>query len=237
MSEYPNNYVTYQSEEEVRMGLNAYISKVFGWMFAGLLLTAVIAFAVSNSPGLVFAIAGNLVLFFALIIGEFVLVIALSARITKLRFGTAFGMFLLYAALNGVTFSIILIAYTYESIWNTFFITAVTFGIMALYGRFTRTDLTQFRSILFMGLIGIVVLSLVNLFLASSQLGWIISIIGLFVFLGLTAYDTQKLKGYYFATEGQGALRKNLGVMGALALYLDFINLFLMLLRLFGRRR
>ena len=179
----------------------------------------------------------NTLLFFGLLIGELILVSVLSRRIMKMQFQVAFGMFLLYAVLNGVTFSIIMIAYAAETIWSTFLITSVTFGIMALYGRFTRTDLTQFRSILFMGLIGVAILSLVNIFLKSSPLGWIISIVGLFVFLGLTAYDTQKLKDYYYSTDGQIELRKNLGVLGALALYLDFINLFLMLLRLFGRRK
>ncbi len=237
MNEYQNRYSSYETEMEVKQGLNAYISTVFAWMFIGLVVTAAIAYGISITPAVVYMIAGNPVLFFGIIIGEIVLVVYLSARITKLRFATAFGLFILYAVLNGVIFSVIFLAYTQTTVWNTFLITAATFGVMALYGRFTGTDLTRFRSILFMGLIGVIVLSLVNLFIGSSQLGWVISIIGLFVFLGLTAYDTQKLKGYYYGTDGQPALRQNLGVMGALALYLDFINLFLLLLRLFGRRR
>jgi hypothetical protein len=237
MQQFSNDYSPYESEVDARQGLNAYISKVFSWMFVGLAVTAFISFAVSNSYGFLMFMAQNIVLFYGLMIGEVILVAVLSRRIMKMRFGTAFGMFLLYAAVNGITFAFIFVAYAQETIWNTFLITAVTFGAMALYGRFTRTDLTQFRSVLFMGLIGVVVLSIVNIFLNSSPLGWIISIVGLFVFLGLTAYDTQKLKGYYYATDGQAALRQNLGVMGALSLYLDFINLFLMLLRLFGRRK
>lgn len=237
MQNYPNDYVSYESEAEIKQGLNTYISTVFAWMFVGLAITTAIAYAVSVTPALVYLIAGNPILFYGIMIGELILVVFLSARIMKMRFATAFVTFLLYAALNGVTFSVILLVFTQSSVWNTFLIAAVTFGVMALYGRFTRTDLTRFGSMLFMGLIGVVVLSLVNLFLNSSSLGWLISVIGLFVFLGLTAYDTQKLKGYYFSTAGQGELRQKLGVMGALALYLDFINLFLMLLRLFGRRK
>lgn len=237
MQQIPNDYSAYQSEIEVRQGLNTYISKVFAWMFIGLSVTAAVAFTISISFDVIVFFANNMILFFGLLIGEIILVSVLSARVMKMRFGLAFGAFLLYAVLNGVTLSVLLIAYTQESIWNTFMITAITFGVMALYGRFTKTDLTRSRSVLFMGLIGIIVLSLVNLLLRSSALGWVISIIGLFVFLGLTAYDTQKLKDYYYATEGQLALRQNLGVMGALSLYLDFINLFLMLLRLFGKRK
>lgn len=146
-------------------------------------------------------------------------------------------MFLIYAALNGVTFSAVLLAFAGETITSAFAITAVTFGVMSIYGYVARTDLTQFRSILFMGLIGILILSLVNIFLRSSNVEWLISIVSLFVFLGLTAYDMQKLKGYYFGTYGNVALRNNLGIIGALSLYLDFVNLFLTILRLFGRSR
>lgn len=237
MQQYSNDYSSYESEVEARQGLNAYISKVFSWMFIGLVVTAFVAFAVSSSYTFMVFLARNIFLFYGLMIGEVILVAVLSRRIMKLSFAAAFSMFLLYAAVNGITFALIFALYAGETIWSTFLITSVTFGVMALYGRFARTDLTQFRSVLFMGLIGVAVLSIVNIFLNSSPLGWIISIIGLFVFLGLTAYDTQKLKGYYYATDGQMALRQNLGVMGALSLYLDFINLFLMLLRLFGRRR
>lgn len=237
MQQYSNDYSTYESEVEARQGLNAYISKVFSWMFVGLAVTAVVAFAVSSSYSIIIFLFQNIYLFYGLMIGEVILVAVLSGRIMKLSFAAAFSMFLLYAAVNGITFALIFVLYTGESIWATFLITGVTFGAMALYGRFTKTDLTQFRSVLFMGLIGVVVLSIVNIFLNSDPLGWIISIVGLFVFLGLTAYDTQKLKGYYYATDGQMALRQNLGVMGALSLYLDFINLFLKLLRLFGRRK
>jgi FtsH-binding integral membrane protein len=146
-------------------------------------------------------------------------------------------MFLGYAALNGVTLSMIFLVYTGSSIVSAFGITAITFGIMCIYGYFTKADLTQFRAMLTMGLIGIIVLSLVNIFLRSSGMDWFISILSLVIFLGLTAYDMQKLKAYYFGTEGNMALRGNLGIIGALGLYLDFVNLFLTILRLFGRRK
>lgn len=228
---------TFEEEYATIRGMNAFISKVFGWMFIGLLLTAGVAYYVSTNINLVLTIVTNSFLFFGLMIGELVLVAVLSARITRLKYTTALGMFLLYAALNGLTLSVIFLAYTGQSIVTAFGITAITFGIMCVYGYFTRADLTQFRSILFMGLIGLLVLSLVNMFLRSSGVEWFISILSLFVFLGLTAYDMQKLKTYYFGTEGNVALRGNLGIIGALGLYLDFVNLFLTFLRLFGRRR
>lgn len=237
MQENYRNYGTFEEEYATVRGMNAFISKVFGWMFIGLLLTAGVAYYVSTNVNLVITLVSNSFLFFGLLIGELVLVAVLSARITKLKYGTALGMFFGYAALNGVTLSIIFLAYTGSSIVTAFGITAITFGIMCIYGYFTKADLTQFRTILFMGLIGIIVLSVVNIFLRSSGVEWFISILSLIVFLGLTAYDMQKLKAYYFGTEGNAVLRENLGIIGALALYLDFINLFLTILRLFGNRR
>jgi len=228
---------TFEEEFASVKGMNAFISKVFGWMFIGLLLTAGVAYYVASNIDLVITIVTNRFLFFGLIIGELVLVSVLSARITRLRTATAIGLFLFYAALNGVTLSVIFLAYTGETLVSAFGVAAITFGIMCVYGYVTKADLTRQSSLLFMGLIGIVVLSLINLFLRSSGLEWIISIVSLFVFLGLTAYDMQKLKGYYFGTEGDTVLRGNLGILGALNLYLDFINLFLTLLRIFGRRR
>ena len=230
------NYGTFEEEYASVKGMNAFISKVFGWMFIGLLLTAGVSYYVSTNNNLIQALSNNF-LFFGLLIGELVLVAVLSARITKLKYTTALGMFLIYAALNGVTLSIIFLAYTGSSIAAAFGITAITFGAMCIYGYVTKTDLTQFRTILYMGLIGLIVLSVVNIFLRSSGMDWFISILSLVVFLGLTAYDMQKLKAYYFGTEGNVALRGNLGIVGALSLYLDFINLFLTILRLFGRRK
>ncbi len=228
---------TFEEEYTTVKGMNSFIAKVFGWMFVGLLLTAGVAFYVASNINLVYTIVTNSFLFIGLMVGELILVSVLSARITRLKTATAMGLFFFYAALNGVTLSVIFLAYTGESLASAFGITAITFGVMCVYGYVTKADLTRFSSILFMGLIGVLVLSLINMFLKSSSMGWIISIVSLFVFLGLTAYDMQKLKGYYFGTEGNTGLRNNLGILGALSLYLDFINLFLTLLRLFGRRK
>ena len=228
---------TFEEQYDAVKGMNAFIAKVFGWMFIGLLLTAGIGFYVSGNINLVKTIATNPILLFGLLIAEVAMVAVLSARITKLSYGAATGMFLAYAALNGLTLSIIFLAYTNESIATAFGTTAVTFGVMCVYGYFTKADLTKFRTLLFMGLIGVVILSVVNIFIGSSSLGWFISIIGLFVFLGLTAFDMQRLKGFYFGTEDNAALRNNLGIVGALRLYLDFINLFLIMLRFVNGRR
>ncbi|HOQ76015.1 MAG TPA: Bax inhibitor-1/YccA family protein [Thermoclostridium sp.] len=228
---------TYEEQYDTIRGMNTYIAKVFGWMFIGLLLTAGVGYLIAGNLTLVAAIVTNPILFFGLLIAEVVMVMVLSARITKLSYGAAIALFLAYAAINGVTFSIILLAYTSGTIATAFSTTAITFGIMCVYGYFTRADLTRFRTILFMGLIGVLVLSVVNLFLASSSVDWIISVVSLFVFLGLTAYDMQRLKAFYFGTEGNSVLRSNLGIIGALRLYLDFINLFLTMLRFMGGRR
>ena len=206
-------------------------------MFIGLLLSAGVAYYVSTNINIVSIVLGNSFIFFGLMIGEIILVSVLSARITRLKYGTAVSMFLIYAALNGITLSVIFLAYTQQSLVTAFAITAATFGAMCVYGYFTKVDLTQFRSLLFMGLIGLVILSIVNIFLRSSGVEWFISILSLFVFLGLTAYDMQSLKAYYFGTEGDMVLRRNLGIIGALRLYLDFINLFLTILRLSNRRK
>jgi len=234
-----NNYGprTYEEQYDAIKGMNAYITKVFGWMFIGLILTTLVGLAIASNLSLVYTIVTTPVLFYGLMIAELAVVIILSARITRLSYMGAVSLFMVYAALNGVTFSLIFLAFTDASIISAFGTTAVTFGVMCAYGYFTRNDLTRFRSILFMGLIGVLVLSLVNIFLASSSIGWIISLVSLFVFLGLTAYDMQKLKAFYFSTEGNLALRNNLGIYGALQLYLDFINLFLTILRFMGKKR
>jgi len=228
---------TIDEQYDVIKGMNTYIAKVFGWMFIGLMLTAAVGFFVAGNLAIVEVIVTNPILFFGLMLAEIVMVIVLSARITKLSYGAAIGLFLAYAAINGITFSVIFLAYTMESIATAFSTTAITFGVMCIYGYFTRADLTRFRTILYMGLIGVLVLSIVNIFLASSSIGWIISLVSLFVFLGLTAYDMQRLKAFYFGTEGNSVMRNNLGIIGALRLYLDFINLFLTMLRFMGGRR
>lgn len=239
MNQYNGDYYqrTYEEQNDAVKGLNAFITKVFGWMFLGLILTAGIAYYVSTNASLIRTIFQNPAILIVLFIVEILLVSVLSARVMKLSNGMAIGLFLAYAAVNGLTLSFIFLAYTGATISTAFGTTALTFGVMCAYGYFTRADLTRFRSLLYMGLIGMLILSLVNIFLGSSSLEWIISIVGLFVFLGLTAYDMQKLKDFYYHTEGDMHLRNNLGVYGALSLYLDFINLFLILLRFFGRGR
>jgi hypothetical protein len=202
-------------------------------MGLGLLLTAAMAVVTLSSPALLQLVFGNRLVFYGLILGELGLVIAVSAAINRLSAATATALFLLYAALNGITFSVIFAVYTTESIASTFVVTAATFGAMSVYGYTTRRDLTNWGSFLFMGLIGIVIASVVNIFVESSAASWVISAIGVIVFTGLTAYDTWKIK----AMAAAGAQGRKPAILGALTLYLDFINLFLMLLRLFGNRR
>jgi len=206
-----------------------FIRSVYGWMFGGLLLTAAAAMWVVVSPAMQQLVFGT-PLRWVLLFGELGLVFYLSLRITKMSPATAASVFLVFSLLNGLTLSAIFFVYTNAAIYSAFFTAAGMFGAMSIYGMVTKRDLTSWGSFFFMGLIGLVICSVVNIFLKSSALGFAISVIGVFVFLGLTAWDTQKLKSYATAPE----LRENLAVYGALALYLDFINLFLMLLRLFG---
>jgi len=218
--------------------LGVFMRGVYKWMSLGLAVTAAAAYLVATSPAVQQVIFGNQMVFFGLIIGELVLVMGLSAAIGRLSAGTANGLFLLYSALNGLTLSVVLLAYTGESVFMTFVICAGMFGAMSIYGMTTKKDLTGMGSFLFMGLIGIILASLVNMFMHSSALNFAISIIGVIVFTGLTAYDTQKLRymGETMPAGDDTAVARGT-ILGALTLYLDFINLFLMLLRLFGARR
>ena len=219
--------------------VNEFIRSVYNWMAIGLGLTGFIAFYVSNSPNMIRLIYGNQVLFFGLIIGELALVFYLSARVQKIQASTATALFILYAALNGATLSFIFLIYTSSSITSTFFICAATFIACSIYGMITKRDLTSLGGFMAMGLIGIIIASVVNMFIRSSGMSIVISYIGVFVFVGLTAYDTQKLKNMALTQPAgleAGVVRKG-AIMGALALYLDFINLFLMLLRILGNRR
>ncbi len=216
---------------------SSFLPKVYGWMTAGLALTALAAMLTLSSQGLLNLIFGNKLIFYALILGQLGLVIALSAAINKISATTATLMFLLYSALNGVTFASIFLIYTSSSIASTFLVASGTFGAVSLYGYVTKRDLTGWGSFLFMGLIGIIIASLVNIFLQSEMINWAISYIGVFVFVGLTAYDTQKIKQIGAAGFGDAESQKKAAIIGALRLYLDFINLFLMLLRIMGNRR
>ena len=225
------------TQSQVRV--NEFIRSVYNWMAIGLGLTGLVAFYVASSPALVQMVFGNQLVFFGLIIGELALVFALSVRVQRMQASTATGLFLLYALLNGATISFIFLAYTGTSVAQVFFICAGTFVACSIYGMTTKRDLTSLGGFVTMGLIGIVIASVVNIFVRSSSMSMIISYIGVIVFVGLTAYDTQRLKTMALQQPdggGEGVVR-NAAILGALALYLDFINLFLMLLRIFGDRR
>jgi len=214
-----------------------FLAKVFNWMAIGLALTGGMAYLTAES-----GLARTLVaspLFLVLVLAELGLVFFLSARIDKIQAATATGLFLGYSILNGLTLSMIFLAYTRASIAGTFLVTAGMFAAMAVYGMVTKRDLSAMGSFMFMGLIGIILASIVNIFLKSSGLYWAISAIGVLVFVGLTAYDVQKIKTIGeegIMQQGETAIRRG-AIIGALALYLDFINLFLMLLRFFGGSR
>ena len=216
-----------------------FLAKVFNWMAIGLALTAGVAFFVATSPAAQAVIVGNQLVFYGLIFGELGLVFYLSARVEKLSAQTATGLFIGYALLNGLTLSAILLLYTGASIAATFLITAGMFGAMAVYGMVTKKDLSGIGSFCIMGLFGIIIASVVNIFMGSSMMSWVISGIGVVVFTGLTAYDVQKITqigASGIMQSGEVAIRKT-AIMGALSLYLDFINLFLMLLHFFGGSR
>src|SRR5215813_12200426 len=208
---------------------------VYGWMCGGLALTAVTAWVVSSSPALVAAIFGNRLLFWVLVLAQLGIVFALSARVERMTVGTASWLFAAYSALTGVTLSAVLLVFTGESVFTTFVVTAGMFGALAMYGTVTRRQLSGLGQFLFMGLIGLVLASIVGLFWHNDGLQFMISFIGVIVFAGLTVYDANRLKELAFATSAgptSGAT-----IVGALALYLDFINLFLFLLRFLGNRR
>ena len=220
-----------------------FMGHVYRWMTIGLGVTAFTSYAVASTPSLVWAILGNSFIMIALIIAQIGLVVALSAAIHKFSSGTATGVFLLYALLNGLTLSSIFLVYPIGSIANAFLTCTGMFLAMSVYGTVTKRDLTGLGSFMFMGLIGIIIAAIVNIFLASSMLDFVISCAGVIVFTGLTAYDTQKLRQFGEAAPlndsaaiQNGVIRRG-AILGALTLYLDFINLFLMLLRLFGGSR
>lgn len=223
---------------QARTGLQTYMAQVYGWMTCGLLLTAFVSWYAANTPAILNFIFSSQITFFGLIIAQLALVFVISGMVNRLSGAVATSLFMLYSALTGLTLSSIFIAYTYSSIASTFVVTAGMFGAMSLYGYTTKRDLSGFGSMLFMALIGIVLASLVNIWLKSTALMWAITYIGVVVFVGLTAYDTQKLKamGEQLNADDKDSFRKY-AIVGALTLYLDFINLFLMLLRIFGNRR
>ncbi len=221
----------YAADERV----SAFMRSVYGWMAAGLALTAGVAFYVAGSPELVQAIASNRALFWGLMIAQLGLVFTMSARVEKMASSTATMLFVIYSALTGVTMAFVLLAFTGQSVATTFLVTSGMFGAMATYGTVTRRSLAGWGQFLFMGLIGVVLASIVGIFWRSDALQFVISFIGVIVFTGLTAYDAQRLKALAVTTPA-GQIG-SYAIVGALALYLDFINLFLMLLRILGDRR
>jgi FtsH-binding integral membrane protein len=255
MSDFDRNVAAFpgagRATVAVDAGLRAHMIRVYNYMAGGVALTGVLAYITFQmAGGDAIRVVGNTITgltpFGQLVMGGFTpivlmlaslgLVFFISFRIDRLQYTTALGLFMLYAALLGVALSTIFVVYTGTSITRVFFVTAASFGALSLWGYTTQRDLTAMGAFMMMGLFGIIIASLVNIFLASSGLTWIISVVGVVVFAGLTAYDTQKIKEMYDVND-DGTVAGRKAVMGALTLYLDFINLFLMLLRLFGDRR
>ena len=210
--------------------------KVYVWMTLALAITGFTAYGVATSPGLMQAIFTNRVLFWGLIIAEFALVMGVSAAINRLSLTTATLMFVLYSVINGATLSVIFLAYSMASIATVFFITAGTFAAMAFIGYTTKTDLTSVGKIVLMALIGLIIATVVNVFVKSTMFDIILSYVGVLIFVGLTAYDSQKIKQMLLQAPDAGEGAQKVALLGALSLYLDFINLFIYLLRIFGRR-
>lgn len=226
-----------EKEGLVSLAFPALMRKVYVWMTLALVITGFTAFGIAENPGLVYTIVTNRLLFWGLIIGEFALVMAIYGAIGRLSATAATLLFVLYSIVNGATLSVIFLAYTMTSIASVFFITAGTFAIMAFIGYTTKTDLTSFGKMLMMGLIGIILATVVNIFIGSSMLNMMVSYVGVVVFVGLTAYDSQKIKNLLYQVDNMSEEAQKLALLGSLTLYLDFINLFLMLLRIFGGNR
>jgi FtsH-binding integral membrane protein len=240
MARFPNPYgsappLGYEARVDAGVVVR-FFNVVYAWMAAGLALTAVVAWWVPTRPDLILMMRRGPILI-VLVIAQLALVWTISAAVNKLSAPVATGLFMLYAALNGLTLSVIFLMYTKATLGSTFAVTAGTFGAMSVYGMVTKRDLTRFGSLLFMALIGLVVASLVNLFLRSPAVYWLITYVGVLIFVGLTAYDTQRLKLIALETADAPDMAARFAVNGALALYLDFINLFLLLLRIMGDRR
>ena len=227
----------YASQDAIAAEQQRFMVRVYNWMGSGLALTGIMAWFVSTNETILNILVTNTMLFMVLFVVEIGLVFYLAARVMKMSESQAMGVFFLYASLNGVTLAPLFLLYTSASLASTFMVTAGMFGAMSFYGYTTKKDLTSWGGFLFMGLIGIIIASIVNMFMNSSALYWIISYAGILIFVGLTAYDTQKIKEMnILGNEGTEEDTKE-AIRGALKLYLDFINLFLMLLRVMGTRR
>lgn len=233
-----NNFYNQVEERAQSSALSfpALMSKVYLWMTLALVVTGMTAYYVVSSPAILYAIVSNQIAFWGLFIGELVLVFVLSSRIMSLSFVTASLMFVIYSIMNGVFFSFILLAYTEQSIATTFLITAGTFGAMSLFGFVTKRDLSAMGRILFMLLIGLIIATVVNIFMKAEGLTLILNYAGVVIFVGLTAYDTQSIK-QMLQEHGDKEGAEKIALLGSLSLYLDFINLFIYLLRFFGESR
>ena len=214
----------------------ALMRKVYVWMTLALVISGLPAYGVASSPGVLMAIVTNKILFWGLVIAEFALVFGISGALNKLSLTTATLMFILYSVINGALLSFIFVAYTMSSIASVFFITAGTFAVMAFIGYTTKADLSSMGKILLMGLIGIIIATVVNIFLKSTGLAMIVSYVGVLIFVGLTAYDSQKIKQMLLMAEDGGETAQKLALLGSLTLYLDFINLFIHLLSILGKK-
>lgn len=233
-----NNFYNQVEERAQSSALSfpALMSKVYLWMTLALVVTGMTAYYVASSPAILYALGSNQIVFWGLFIGELVLVFVLSSRIMSLSFVTASLMFVIYSIMNGVFFSFILLAYTEQSIATTFLITAGTFGAMSLFGFVTKRDLSTMGRILFMLLIGLLIATVVNIFMKAEGLALILNYAGVVIFVGLTAYDTQSIK-QMLQEHGDKEGAEKIALLGSLSLYLDFINLFIYLLRFFGESR
>ncbi len=227
------------SQSGILTKTNSFVRSVYNWMALGLGLTAFVAYYVANSPAVLQIVYGNPVVLPILIIAELGFVFYLSARIQRISASMATNLFVIYSILNGITLSSVFLVYTSASIATTFMVCALTFMTCSIYGMVTKRDLSSMAGFLMMGLIGIIIASVVNVFVRSSGMSMIISYIGVLVFVGLTAYDTQKLKSMALTLpdNASGAMIRKGAIMGALSLYLDFVNLFIMLLHIFGGSR
>jgi FtsH-binding integral membrane protein len=215
----------------------AFITRVYGWMAIALGITGLVATATASDPALMAWIFNTPLALLGIVAVQLIIVVVLSAAVGRLNTGVATGLFIAYAALTGFTFSTLFYVYTAESIGSVFFITAGTFALVSAYGFVTKADLTRVGNLAFMGLIGIILASLINLFLRSEVIYWIATYAGVLVFIALIASNTQRIKRMAYGLGEDGELRSKASVVGALSLYLSFINLFVMLLRIFGNRR
>ena len=225
-----------EREEQMSLAFPALMRKVYVWMTLALVITGVTAYGVASSPGLIYTLMSSEYLFWGCLLGELGLVYFISSRIMNLSLTTATLLFIAYSILNGVTMSFIFLVYTTSSIANVFFFTAGTFGAMSLIGYTTKRDLSKMGQLLMMALVGLIIASFANILMKSDTLSLIISYVGVVVFVGLTAWDTQKIKRMLAQTDDISEDAQKIALLGALTLYLDFVNLFLYLLRLLGKR-